>query len=59
MDKAVLEEFGIHVLDEPLGFLKVDDSNIVISFARSIPIRQIVAEIVYPAIMIWEKVTPA
>jgi hypothetical protein len=55
VDKAVLEEVVIHVLDDPLGFLKVDDSNIVIFFAPSLPVRQIVADTALPAIIIWDK----
>ncbi|KAG8158125.1 hypothetical protein KVR01_011886 [Diaporthe batatas] len=33
VDKAVLEADGIHMLDDPYGFLEVDDSSIVISFS--------------------------
>lgn len=57
-DRAVLEGAGIHILEDPHGFLEVDDSSVVISFAPDVPVRQIVADVSRPAIMIWNKVTP-
>lgn len=58
VDRAVLEEAGIQVLEDPHGFLEVDDSSVVISFGSNVPVRQIVADIARPAIMIWDKVKP-
>lgn len=57
-DRAVLEGEGIHVLEDPHGFLEVDDSSVVISFSPNIPVRQIVADVARPAIMIWDRVKP-
>lgn len=58
VDRAVLEGAGIRILEDPHGFLEVDDSSVVIAFAPNVPVRQIVADVSRPAIMIWNKVTP-
>jgi SRR1 len=55
-DKSVLEEFGIKVVDDPEGFLMVDDSAVVLSFAPGIPVKQIVSDLANPAAMIWDAV---
>jgi hypothetical protein len=56
IDREVLEELGMIVLDHPRGFLEVDESTAVFSLAPGIAIRQIVADIARPALMIWDKV---
>jgi hypothetical protein len=56
IDREVLEELGMTVLDSPRGFLEVDESAAVFSLAPGIAIRQIVADIARPALMIWDKV---
>jgi hypothetical protein len=56
VDKAILKGAGVQVLNDPFGFLEVDDSSVVISFAPGIPVRQIIADIARPAIMIWNSV---
>lgn len=58
VDRAVLESHGIHVLEDPHGFLEVDDSSVVISFSPNVPVRQIVTDVARPAIMLWNKVKP-
>lgn len=58
VDRAILEGAGIRILEDPHGFLEVDDSSVVISFAPNVPVRQIVADVSRPAIMIWNKVNP-
>lgn len=55
-DRVVLQEVGITVLDDPRAFLEVDDQSVVISFAPNIPVRQIVADLARPAILIWNTV---
>lgn len=57
-DRALLEDEGIHVLEDPHGFLEVDDSSVVISFFPNVPVRQIVADVSRPAIMLWNRVEP-
>ena len=56
VDREVLGELGMIVLDNPRGFLKVDESAAVFSLAPDIAVRQIVADIARPALMIWSKV---
>ena len=56
VDRKVLGELGMTVLDNPRGFLEVDESAAVFSLAPDIAVRQIVADIAKPALMIWDKV---
>lgn len=56
VDKTVLAETGISVLENPLAFLEVDDTSLVFSLSPETPVRQIVADIALPAIMIWNRV---
>lgn len=58
VDRAILERAGIHVLEDPHGFLEVDESTVVISISPYVPVRQIVADIARPAIMVWNNVGP-
>lgn len=53
VDKQVLHEHGITVVDDPGAFLEVDDASVVISAFPNIPVRQIVADIARPALIIW------
>ena len=55
-DKTVLAEAGFTVVDDPRGVLHVDDASVVISVSPDIPVRQIVADIARPAIVIWNRV---
>ncbi|KAK4251288.1 hypothetical protein C7999DRAFT_10983 [Corynascus novoguineensis] len=56
VDQEVLGEFGMTVLDNPRGFLEVDESAVVFSQAPDIAVRQIMADIAKPALMIWDRV---
>ncbi|OOF94536.1 hypothetical protein ASPCADRAFT_131155 [Aspergillus carbonarius ITEM 5010] len=55
-DVAVLREFGIVVVEDPVGFLEVDEKTFVFSCSPNVPVRQIVLDMVRPAGMIWNKV---
>ena len=55
-DKAVLAEAGFTVVNDPRGFLHVDNASVVISVSPDIPVRQIIADIARPAILIWNRV---
>ena len=55
-DRAVLQEVGITVLDDPRAFLEVDDQSVVMAFAPDIPVRQVVTDLARPAILIWNTV---
>ncbi|KAK3896879.1 hypothetical protein C8A05DRAFT_39575, partial [Staphylotrichum tortipilum] len=54
VDEKVLGEAGITVLGDPRGFLEVDDATVVISISPNIPVRQIVADIARPAVLMWD-----
>ena len=56
-EKKILEDLGITVLENPLGFLEVDQSTIVVSFAPDIPVRQVVCELTHPAVLLWDRVS--
>lgn len=57
LDKAVLSAAGVVVLDDPRAFLEVDETSVVVSVAPDIPVREIVADIARPAVLIWDCVT--
>jgi hypothetical protein len=56
VDKVVLDEAGISVLNDPRAHLKVDETSVVVGIAPMIPLRQIVADIARPAVLIWARV---
>ena len=56
VDKLLLKSYGVTVVDDPEGFLQVDDSSAVISCGPNAPIRQIVSDLAQPTLMIWDKV---
>lgn len=53
VQKKVLGNSGIQVLDDPEGFLQVDDGSAVFSCAPNIPVKQVIADLARPAILIW------
>jgi hypothetical protein len=57
VDEEVLSEAGFTIVDDPRAFLEIDEASVVISIAPNIPVRQIVADIARPAIMIWDEAT--
>lgn len=56
VDRTMLGELGMTVLDHPRGFLEVDEATVVFSQAPLVAVRQIVADIARPAVMVWDKV---
>ncbi|KAI5861222.1 hypothetical protein GGS23DRAFT_577629 [Durotheca rogersii] len=56
VDKKVLAGAGISVVENPRAFLEVDDASLVLSISPETPVRQIVADIAQPAVMIWNRV---
>jgi hypothetical protein len=56
IDTSILAESEVSTLDDPDGFLKVDDSTMVLSFAPNIAIKQIITDICRPAAIIWYRV---
>ncbi|KAK4032782.1 hypothetical protein C8A01DRAFT_40756 [Parachaetomium inaequale] len=56
VDREVLGELGMTVLDHPRGFLEVDDATAVFSQSPTAPVRQVIADIARPALMIWNRI---
>jgi hypothetical protein len=56
-DKAFLHNKGITVLEDPMGFLEVDEETLVISISPNVCVKQILADLIRPAAMIWDEVT--
>ena len=57
-DKRLFETYGVNVLDDPVGFLRVDDSTIVLSCAPNVPVRSIIVDIAKPVLLILDKPNP-
>ncbi|KAI1074874.1 hypothetical protein F5B20DRAFT_562147 [Whalleya microplaca] len=53
--KDVLSREGFTVLDDPEAFLLVDESSILVSINSDIPVKEIVADICRPGIIVWDK----
>lgn len=56
VDKAVLEESGIQVIDDPRAWLEVDDSSVVFSSYPDIAVREMIADLARPAVLICNRV---
>ncbi|KAL4954412.1 hypothetical protein BDW69DRAFT_163215 [Aspergillus filifer] len=55
-DQSVLERSGIQVVEDPEGFLRMDDQSLVFCCAPNICNKQIIADIARPAILILDTV---
>ena len=55
-DKSLLEQAGVTILNDPEAFLEVDESTVVLSVSPNVCVRQIVADIARPAIIIWDPI---
>ncbi|EFR04284.1 hypothetical protein MGYG_07293 [Nannizzia gypsea CBS 118893] len=54
LDSEVLAEYGVNTLNDPEGFLEVDDTTVIISCAPDIPVKEIIVDIARPAMMFWD-----
>ncbi|KAK4182845.1 hypothetical protein QBC35DRAFT_509213 [Podospora australis] len=54
-DCEILEEVGVTVLEDPWGFIEVDDETVVLAFSPDVPVRQIVADLARPGLMFWNS----
>ena len=54
VDKDVLGTSGITVLDDPMGFVEVDDESVLVSIHPNCPVKEIVHDLAKPALIIWE-----
>lgn len=53
-ERALGQEW-IFVLDDPKAFLEVDETTAVVALSPIQPVRQIIADIARPAMMIWPR----
>ncbi|RAL06731.1 SRR1 family protein [Aspergillus homomorphus CBS 101889] len=53
-DIAIIRQFGLQVLQNPEGFLVVDEETLVFSCRPDTPVRQVVADLALPAMMLWD-----
>ncbi|KAJ5496653.1 hypothetical protein N7463_008640 [Penicillium fimorum] len=56
VDKKILDEEGIEVIDDPRGWLEVDEQSVVLSIAPNVPVKEIITDISRPAVIIWCRV---
>ncbi|RAH45831.1 uncharacterized protein BO95DRAFT_431805 [Aspergillus brunneoviolaceus CBS 621.78] len=54
-DIEVIRQFGVQVLQDPEGFLVIDEETVVFACRPECPVRQIVADLAMPAMMIWDR----
>ncbi|KAK4190876.1 hypothetical protein QBC35DRAFT_471252 [Podospora australis] len=58
-DRQLLQDQdGMVIVDDPEGFLEVDDQTLVFAIAPNVPVRQVIADIARPGIMIWDRIVP-
>ncbi|KAL2285753.1 hypothetical protein FJTKL_07483 [Diaporthe vaccinii] len=55
-DRTVLSEVGVTVVDDPQGFLEVDDQSVVLSFSPNVCVRQIITDLARPVVLAWDTV---
>ena len=55
-DKELLQEWNITNVDDPDGFLELDDRSVVLTCSPTAPIKQIVTDICKPLMMICDTV---
>ncbi|KAK9597108.1 hypothetical protein V6Z90_001696 [Aspergillus fumigatus] len=53
IDRLVLEKSDIKVLEDPEGFLEMDDASLVFSCSPNICVKEIVEDIARPLALIW------
>lgn len=56
VDEQVLSEAGFTVVDDPRAFLEVDEASVLVCWSPDIPVKQIVADLARPALIIWNRV---
>ncbi|OAR01716.1 hypothetical protein LLEC1_03255 [Akanthomyces lecanii] len=55
-EKALLAKLSFTVLEDPKGFLEVDEHTLVFSVIPNVPVRQIVTDMASPAAMVWNEI---
>ncbi|GBF65671.1 hypothetical protein TMEN_8389 [Trichophyton mentagrophytes] len=54
IDYELLKMHAITTIDDPEGFLMIDDTTLVISMAPNIPVKGIIAHTAQPAMIVWD-----
>ncbi|KAI1365213.1 hypothetical protein F5Y08DRAFT_328197 [Xylaria arbuscula] len=57
-DRNILHSAGLTVLEDPQGLLELDEYSILLAISPGIPIKDIVADICRPSIIIWDSPFP-
>jgi hypothetical protein len=57
-DMDVLQSAGLTILQDPQGLLELDESSVLVSINSNFPIKEVVADICRPGIIIWDKGEP-
>ncbi|KAI1737719.1 hypothetical protein F4680DRAFT_204337 [Xylaria scruposa] len=57
-DRNILHSAGLKVLEDPRGLLELDEYSILVAISPGFPIRDIVADICRPGIIIWNSLNP-
>ncbi|RAL11878.1 SRR1 family protein [Aspergillus homomorphus CBS 101889] len=55
-DVLFLQSIGLTPLNDPKGFLEIDEHTLVFSVNPNVPVKQIVADIQWPGAMVWDTV---
>lgn len=56
VDQLVLGAHGVEVIEDPRAWLEMDEASILFSSCPNVPVKEIVADIARPAVVIWERV---
>ncbi|KAJ5121426.1 uncharacterized protein N7515_009387 [Penicillium bovifimosum] len=56
VDKQILGESGIEVIGDPRGWLEADERSVLFTVAPTVPVKEIIADITRPAVIIWDRV---
>lgn len=56
LDKEVLSDIGFEMVDDPRGWLEINERSVVLSVGSNVPVKSIVADTARPAIVIWDRV---
>ncbi|KAI0468693.1 hypothetical protein F4859DRAFT_524217 [Xylaria cf. heliscus] len=54
-DRGILHSAGSTVLEDPQAWLELDENSVLICINSSLPVRDIVADICCPGIIIWDR----
>ncbi|KAI1270038.1 hypothetical protein F5Y18DRAFT_366903 [Xylariaceae sp. FL1019] len=54
-DMEVLHSAGFTIMDDPQALLELDESSLLLCIAPNLPVKEIVADICRPGIIIWNK----